>query len=58
MSAEAILADSLARVRDGDILIFHINGRGIHTSVVVPRLLAELRRRGYRFVRLDAALGP
>ena len=58
LSAEAILADSLARVRDGDILIFHINGRGIHTSVVVPRLLAELRRRGYRFVRLDAALGP
>jgi peptidoglycan-N-acetylglucosamine deacetylase len=57
LSADAILRDTLARVRAGDILIFHINGRGIHTSEIVPPLLAELRRRGYRFVRLDAVLG-
>ncbi len=58
LPADAILADTLERVRGGDILIFHINGRGVHTAAVLPRLLAELRRRGYGFVRLDALLGP
>lgn len=57
LSADTILRDTLARVRAGDILIFHINGRGVHTSTIVPPLLKELRRRGYRFVRLDAILG-
>jgi peptidoglycan/xylan/chitin deacetylase (PgdA/CDA1 family) len=57
LSAEAILKDTLARVRPGDILIFHINGRGVHTAEILPLLVAELRRRGYRFTRLDDALG-
>lgn len=57
LSAQAILDDTLARVRAGDILIFHINGRGVHTAEVLERLVPELRRRGYRFVRLDEALG-
>ncbi len=36
----------------GDILIHHINGRGWHTAEALPRLLAGLRDRGYRFVLL------
>ena len=57
LSADAILADTLARVRPGDILIFHINGRGVHTAEVLARLVPELRSRHYRFVRLDEVLG-
>ncbi|MBX9634126.1 MAG: polysaccharide deacetylase family protein [Magnetospirillum sp.] len=43
----------LDRTRPGDILIFHINGRAPATGQALPDILAELRRRGFRFVRLD-----
>jgi peptidoglycan-N-acetylglucosamine deacetylase len=47
----------LERTRPGSILIFHINGRGYHTGEALPRIVEELRRRGYHFVRLKEALG-
>lgn len=43
----------LYKTRPGDILIFHINGRAPETAVALPPILAGLRARGYRFVRLD-----
>lgn len=57
LTAKAIVDDTLSRVRPGDILIFHINGRGVHTSELMPGLVMALRARGYRFLRLDDALG-
>jgi peptidoglycan/xylan/chitin deacetylase (PgdA/CDA1 family) len=48
----------LSRTRPGSILIFHINGRGYHTGEALPGIVRELRRQGYRFVRLDEALPP
>jgi peptidoglycan/xylan/chitin deacetylase (PgdA/CDA1 family) len=46
----------LSKVRPGSILIFHINGRGYHTGEALPGIVAELRKRGYRFVRLEDRL--
>lgn len=46
----------LSKTRPGDVLIFHINGRAPATHVALPQVVAELRRRGYAFVRLDEAL--
>ena len=46
----------LDRTRPGGILIFHINGRGWSTAQALPAIVAELRRRGYRFTTLQAAL--
>lgn len=43
----------LAKTRPGDILIFHINGRAPATGQALPAMVAELRKRGYGFVRLD-----
>ncbi|MGE5515420.1 MAG: polysaccharide deacetylase family protein [Bacteroidota bacterium] len=43
----------LSKVKPGDVLIFHINGRAPATHVALPEVVAELRRRGYGFVRLD-----
>lgn len=43
----------LSQARPGDVLIFHINGRAPATSVALPDILAGLRAKGYRFVRLD-----
>ena len=43
-------------VKPGNILIFHINGRGWSTGEALPSIVGQLRRRGYRFTRLDALL--
>lgn len=46
----------LGKARPGNILIFHINGRGYSTGEALPSIVGQLRARGYRFVRLDAVL--
>ena len=53
---EALSEGVLKRVRPGSILIFHINGRGWSTADALPGIIAELRKRGYGFTRLDAVL--
>jgi peptidoglycan/xylan/chitin deacetylase (PgdA/CDA1 family) len=48
------LAEGVVRqATPGAILIFHVNGRGWKTAEALPRIVAELRRQGYRFVPLD-----
>ncbi len=42
----------LGKVRPGSILIFHINGRGYATGEALPRIVAVLKDRGYRLVKL------
>lgn len=46
----------LSQTRPGDILIFHINGRGWSTAEALPHIVDALRRRGYRFTTLAQAL--
>jgi len=46
----------LSQTKPGDILIFHINGRGWHTAEALPHIVAELHKRGYRFATLAEAL--
>ena len=46
----------LVKTRPGSILIFHINGRGWSTGDALPQIVGDLRRRGYSFTTLDAAL--
>jgi peptidoglycan/xylan/chitin deacetylase (PgdA/CDA1 family) len=49
------LAEGVVRqATPGTILIFHVNGRGWKTAEALPRIVAELRRQGYRFVPLDS----
>ncbi len=43
--------------RPGHILIFHINGRGVHTAEALPTIVDDLRKRGYRFAKLADYLG-
>lgn len=48
---------AVKRVKPGDIIIMHANGRGWHTAEALPRVLAYLRGRGLRPVLLSALLG-
>ena len=51
-TASRIVRETLEGTRPGDILIYHINGRGWHTAEALPRLIAGLQQQGYRFVLL------
>jgi len=56
VDADRLVAQTLERTRPGDILIFHINGRGWHTAEALPRIVDGLVARGYRFVKVVDAL--
>lgn len=48
----------LYKTKPGNILIFHINGRGWSTARALPGIIAALEKKGYSFTRLDAVLPP
>lgn len=56
IDADMLVAQTLERTRPGDILIFHVNGRGWHTAEALPRIVDGLLARGYRFVTPEERL--
>ena len=60
MSAAAIERRVAAITKPGDILIMHINGRGVHTAEALPAIVAKLSAEGYRFETVSSVLsrGP
>ncbi len=46
----------VSRTRPGSILIFHANGRGVHTSEALPQIVAQLKQRGFEFVTVSELL--
>lgn len=56
-SADALVNRVAEKVQPGDIMIFHINGRGWHTGEALPRIVDELTMQGYRFVLVSDYVG-
>ncbi len=56
VDADRLVAQTLARTRPGDVLIFHVNGRGWHTAEALPRIVDGLEAKGFRFVLLPQVL--
>lgn len=56
VSAPAMAADVLRRVRPGSIVLFHANGRGWHTAQALKGIIPGLRRMGYEFVTVGELL--
>lgn len=46
----------MEKTKPGAIVIFHINGRGPFTHLVLPEVIAGLREKGYRFVTVSQLL--
>ncbi len=44
------------RVRNGSIIIMHVNGRGWHTAEALPKIIADLKAMGYTFVTVSELL--
>jgi peptidoglycan/xylan/chitin deacetylase (PgdA/CDA1 family) len=58
VDADRLVSETLWRTQPGDILIFHVNGRGWHTAEALPRIVDGLAARGFRFVRIDEFVKP
>lgn len=54
--AEKMITWVTNKTKLGDILIFHINGRGYETPKALPEIVETLQKKGYTFVRLDKVL--
>jgi hypothetical protein len=48
---------TMRQVAPGDVLIFHINGRGVHTAEAMPAIVQGLEKAGYRFVLVSDYVG-
>lgn len=55
-TAPLMVQSVLSHVRPGSIVIFHANGRGVHTSGALPQIVATLKQRGYEFVTVSELL--
>ncbi len=56
VTAEKMIPWVTNKAKSGDILIFHINGRGYATPQALPKIVETLQKKGYTFVRLDKVL--
>ncbi|GAB2646893.1 polysaccharide deacetylase family protein [Nocardia goodfellowii] len=53
-STEEIVAETVGKVRPGSIVLLHVMGeQGANSLAAVPRIVAELRARGYAFVTVS-----
>lgn len=56
-TADRLIERAMTNVAPGDILIFHINGRGLHTAEALPQIIDRLQADGYRFVLVSDYVG-
>ncbi|HIJ38503.1 MAG TPA: polysaccharide deacetylase family protein [Rhodospirillaceae bacterium] len=56
LTADSLTNWVLSQTKPGNILIFHINGRGYATGQALPEIVDRLLQRGYRFTTLERAL--
>ncbi len=51
LSAAEIAARVTSGVKNGSIVLFHNNG--LHTAEALPAVIADLKEKGFTFVRID-----
>lgn len=52
VTKEQLISGVLKNLRSGNIIIFHINGRGWQTKFAFPEIVKKLKEEGYRFYLL------
>ena len=56
LSAERIVRSVLQQAKGGSIIVFHMNGNGVHTAEVLPRIVKGLRDKGFSLVTVGELL--
>jgi peptidoglycan/xylan/chitin deacetylase (PgdA/CDA1 family) len=56
ISKERLINYVVSRVRNGSIVVMHVNGRGWHTAEALPEIIQSLRKKGFIFVKVSELL--
>jgi peptidoglycan-N-acetylglucosamine deacetylase len=56
ITAQALIHYAISAAKNGSIIVMHVNGRGWHTAEALPSIIAGLKRRGFRFVKVGELL--
>ena len=56
VTARRIVQAVTTRVRNGSIIIMHMNGRGWHTAEALPAIIARLKTQGYTLMTVSDLL--
>ncbi|GAB4436749.1 MAG: polysaccharide deacetylase family protein [bacterium] len=56
ITKEQLVEAVVKKAKNGDVLIFHINGRGWKTKEAFPEIVKILKEKGYRFYLLKDVL--
>lgn len=56
ITAKRMVPWVVLQVKNGSIIIMHINGRGWHTAEALPKIIAKLRAKGFQFVTVSELL--
>jgi len=56
LSTKAIVRAVLREARGGSIIVFHMNGNGVHTAEVLPDVIEGLRKKGFTLVTVGELL--
>ncbi|WP_433682331.1 polysaccharide deacetylase family protein [Nocardia sp. CA-119907] len=57
-STDEIVAETVAKVRPGSIVLLHVwSDQGAASMAAIPRIVSELRSRGYSFVTISNLIG-
>ena len=51
ISARRLTQAVVENARPGSIIVFHVNGNGVHTAEALPGVIDGLRKRGFTFVQ-------
>jgi peptidoglycan/xylan/chitin deacetylase (PgdA/CDA1 family) len=56
LSPQRIIKSILRDAKDGSIIVFHMNRKGVHTAEVLPDIIDGLRERGFTLVTVGELL--
>ncbi len=56
ITAQAMIRYVVSSAKNGSIIVMHVNGRGWHTAEALPSVIAGLKKRGFRFVKVSELL--
>lgn len=56
VSASSMKHSILKQVKNGSIIIMHINGRGWHTAEALPTIISELKKRKFEFITVGQGM--
>ncbi len=56
VTAPVEIAGVVSHAQNGSIVVMHMNGRGLHTAEALPKIIAQLRARGFTLVTVSQLL--